>query len=231
MYKINLHSHSRNSDGANSVLEMAKECKELGHCACVITDHSFHKEGYKGSYSEARMIKEHNLIDIPIIVGCEINTVLEEFLLFGRRAILLWLRNESVMRFRYYKDAGDFKLNKNAYINMFCSLFSEYDDYAMITCHPVYKFAEMERKIQKQISKTIHGFEMRNSGQYQGDDVVEDYKKLGTHIKPYTNTDAHCVESLEDDYNITEYNISNENELITAIRNGVIYPGTRKIYG
>ena len=39
--RINLHAHTKYSDGSGTIMEMAKECQRVGMQACVITDHDY----------------------------------------------------------------------------------------------------------------------------------------------------------------------------------------------
>ena len=45
-FKINLHAHTRYSDGGCTIEEHAKAAKELGFCCCCITDHVYSKASY-----------------------------------------------------------------------------------------------------------------------------------------------------------------------------------------
>jgi len=96
LFRINLHAHTKNSDGSDSILEMAQEAKRLGHTALVITDHDTSRiSSYLSGIRELSVLKDNNLIDFPVIIGSEIMTPFGEYLLFGGKACKNWQINKN----------------------------------------------------------------------------------------------------------------------------------------
>jgi predicted metal-dependent phosphoesterase TrpH len=83
---INFHAHTRSSDGADSILEMAKEAKCLGHSALCITDHDFMMSWYAGR-EILRILRAERMLPLPVILGSEVSTPWGEICLFGKQAL------------------------------------------------------------------------------------------------------------------------------------------------
>src|ERR1035437_7269363 len=86
MQRINLHTHSIHSDGHNSIIVLAQECKRLRHCALVVTDHVYSKQpppapsdtwccmrhqDYVRARQEAKATYE--MSGYPVIIGMELS--------------------------------------------------------------------------------------------------------------------------------------------------------------
>ena len=198
-YKINIHAHTFFSDGRNSPIEMARECKRLGFSALVLTDHYYggaHPEKeinntimhlYKKAIDEARTI-------LPVIRGMEVAFMGEEFLLFGSTAIKWLLDTHSL------KTVDDLKKMKD---NHHC---------AIVLCHPMNRHDEF--------AHLLDGYERHNSGQ----DWFHDDRPLGTlkGLQAWHNSDAHMFEGLKNGYNIIDSKITEEKDLIKYIRSGKV---------
>jgi DNA polymerase (family 10) len=76
----NLHMHSRWTDGAQTIEEMVRACKELGYEYCAITDHSqstrvaggLNAAGFKKQWKEIEQIRRR-LDGITLLAGIEVD--------------------------------------------------------------------------------------------------------------------------------------------------------------
>ncbi|HKA56407.1 MAG TPA: DNA polymerase/3'-5' exonuclease PolX [Candidatus Binatia bacterium] len=76
----NLHMHSRWTDGAQTIEEMARACKELGYEYCAITDHSqstrvaggLDAAGFKKQWQEVEQVRRR-LDGITLLAGIEVD--------------------------------------------------------------------------------------------------------------------------------------------------------------
>jgi hypothetical protein len=230
-YFINLHAHTRYSDGAHHMIDMAKACKDLGFSACVITDHIYADEaGYSNNYKkflwqckEAEVVS--NIVGIPVIVGAEISVALmEECLLFGRSAIeaLLVMRDRKILR-KY-----------NSMFEPMCSIQelidirSKYSS-ACFLAHPALgpnHNAQDSNFVKHGGVVAIDGFELINSAQYcfgsfkdtEGWDrpIPDEFK----YLIQLCNSDAHNEIALQFCYNETSEAITSEEELISYVKKG-----------
>ncbi len=196
-YKINIHAHSFFSDGSNSPIEMARECKRLGFTALVLTDHyyggrhpemeiTFEKlQGYNRALREARTI-------LPTIRGLEVAFGGEEFLLFGSSAIK-WLLSTHGLNTK--EDVLKMKKEHNC---------------AIVLCHP--------QNAHKEFIEILDGYEAHNSGQ----NWFKNDREKGelVNLQAWYNSDAHCVDGLKVGYNIINKKITTEDELIKYIKSG-----------
>jgi len=238
MFTINLHAHTRNSDGADSIQEMAQEAKRLGHCALVITDHDYITGSYKSNLTELKTLEENKInLGIPVIIGSEIMTPMGEYLLFGARAITNWNEYKPKLR-AIYDMFGDLSLwarmfkeyvlsninIKNSYKgSRKLSKTSHFTpvNYALIKCHP-HDFSANEFLFMPQLWwECIHGFEIVNRiNDYiiLHPDSVEALRKVipgGVELK---NSDAHSADDLYRVYNEIPLEIKDEHQLIQWLR-------------
>jgi len=216
LYQINLHAHTRYSDGAGTIEIMARECKKLGFSACVITDHvysqdadySLNMEKWTDQIIEAAEVSYR--LEYPIIIGCEFSIQqYEEVLVFGSKAIheLLSLRDKRT------------KLGVNPTIQIQdLRRVRERYDCATILCHPC--LASYDNKpnfIEAGGVEILDGYEYYNSGEVGFDKTREvpiEFKDL----TPFSNSDAHNPMTLEWNYNEVERCIMDEVQLIQYIK-------------
>ena len=207
LYKINLHSHTRYSDGANTIKEMALTSKNLGFCCHVITDHyygrddlapySLTKETFLEAIKEAEEVSRE--INFPIIVGAECGyNNMEEINVFGKEAIL-YLMDHGVSHDDYLR----------ARANTWC---------AMQLNHPA-----VTNSLKSKVWEVIDCFERFNSGQdfFKGEYGDKDRRKIPIELKGIrqtSNSDAHQFKSLDRGYNLIDEKIESEGHLINYLR-------------
>lgn len=220
LYKLNLHAHSKFSDGSHSVNSMAMRYKSLGFTCCVLTDHVYSNdapysnslEKYIRQIEEAKKASIEN--NIPIILGAEFSvSKSEECLVFGQEAILylLTLRDEKRKRIK---------------TNSIQDLVITYEDLifvkelfpcAVILAHPMLSPLPCGI-IPLKGHLALDGYERFNSCQdFFGDrrDVPEELKDLPS----FCNSDAHSMFEIDDCYNVVYENITSEEQLISYIKN------------
>ena len=196
-YKINIHSHSVFSDGSNSPIEMARECKRLGFSAYVVTDHYYggrHPEmeiTYEKKLSYNRALKEARTI-LPTIRGMEVAFGGEEFLLFGSTAIN-WLLSTHGLNTK--EDVLKMKEEHNC---------------ALVLCHPQRRHTEW--------IEILDGYEEHNSGQNWFKNDREKGELIN--LQAWHNSDAHDKCMLDWTYNILDVEITTEEQLIDYIKSG-----------
>ena len=89
IYRINIHSHTVFSDGANGPLMMALAAKKAGMTALVITDHVYTREVSSDwgvltrfQYPVLRRLVNEAKAILPVILGIELAIEGEEVLVF-----------------------------------------------------------------------------------------------------------------------------------------------------
>ena len=206
LYKLNLHAHTRYSDGGSSIKEMAQAYKDAGFCCCVITDHyygrlayySLTKESYLVAREEAKKVSEE--LNYPVIIGIECGyNRMEEINVFGHDAIM-YLFNNGIAHWNFEEARSKYNC-------------------AMILNHP-----QATVSIDAGVYKVIDGFERCNSGQdyFEGEVGVEDRRVIPPEfagINQYSNSDAHDIE-LDEGFNLIDREIKTEEELVDFIKNG-----------
>lgn len=213
--KLNLHAHTRYSDGGGTIEEMAIQAKLTGHVACVITDHDYMlggdetrvngfnsnqaRERYAAQLAEAAEISER--MEYPIIIGCEISLWHEEGLLFGKEAISTFFTYRELIKSNIRGNTFDGSLHL--------------PDHALILCHP-----SLRGKACENYYKMFDGFEAMNSGYLWPKEDREFLKSQGIR-KWYLNLDAHGKSAYVNRgsfYNKIDRPINNETELIEWIK-------------
>jgi hypothetical protein len=208
MYKINLHAHSRYSDGSNTIRDMALECKYLGFSACVMTDHvyrarmgrsddvSLSSEKYEKALKEAYLVSAD--LNYPVILGAEFALGLglgEEILVYGTEAIkyLLELRDTIPT-----VELGDLRTARDRF------------PCATIMAHP----SKPEDWTDLDV---LDGFEYCNQGapQFNHRTIPENFRTL----TPWSNSDAHSDYDLCLGWNYVDRNVIGEKTLIDLIKN------------
>jgi histidinol phosphatase-like PHP family hydrolase len=230
MYKVNLHAHSRYSDGGWTIPDMVKEYKEQGFCCAVVTDHLYSKnedgdfhyclnrEKYEKCVEDAK--KAAIDFDFPVIVGIEATFMrCEEILIFGSKAIdkifEYWATTKTYLDTNTNEYWTSSAFNKETLIEIRNTL-----PCATVLCHPALGKIFYENKLWE----ILDGYERCNSGYdfFYGNEVKtlkratmpEELKALAE----YSNSDAHGHRTLNFGYNYFDTPITNELELITYIR-------------
>jgi len=204
-YKINLHSHTRYSDGGYTILEQTKKFKEAGFCCNVITDHvyehmdlfSVRRDKFESQLLEAEQVSKE--LDFPIIVGIELRLLkVEEMLLFGHEAI------REVLKLTDSKKLGVDNLKE---------ILANYKT-ATILAHPSMRGDFYNLKIWE----LLDGFELYNSGCpfFKNSSIPVELQRL----RAFSNSDDHDLRKYKDDYNYFSEKITNEDELINYITSG-----------
>ncbi len=207
MYKINLHAHSRWSDGSNTIREMATAYKEMGFCCAVITDHVYRKDPsrpnddcslnskkFEAACAEAEIASDE--LNFPIFLGAEFTIGFgEEILVFGLNAI------KYLLEIRDLKSEVDYD-NLRAARKLFNS--------AAIMAHPMNPSIFI-------YEDAIDGFEFHNGGtpMFNHRPVPKNLNGL----TPWGNSDAHCDYALAGGYNFVPVNVQCEADLIDLVRN------------
>lgn len=227
-HRIDIHSHSKHSDGVSTVLEMALKCRDLGYSACVITDHD-RPHSYYESRVEAKWVSR--MIQYPIIVGCEVSTRYGHCLLFGKKAIEAWYREkEALNRIDNIDDwCEHFKENvTKSWIGdiiegQWIPRRSKDLNYAMILNHPRGTDAFFEN-MRDSFFRMLSGFEVVNGTEDYREtkpEMVEvirkRFKEVGKQAKEFKNSDSHSVGELGRASNKIAKRITNEENLILWI--------------
>ena len=205
-YKINLHAHSRYSDGCNTIREMAIQSQDLGFSACVITDHVYRKEeGAPNSWGldmikltaackEAQTVS--NSLRYPVIIGGEFTIGYgEEILVYGLEAVKeLMCRRDRKYEIDY-DDLRDVRRMFNC---------------AAIIAHPIHPSAFI-------YEDAVDGFELYNAGTPMFND--RPIPRHFSHLTPWGNSDAHFDYGLSNGWNVVPIDVKCEYDLIDLIKN------------
>jgi hypothetical protein len=214
---INLHAHSRYSDGHDSIAVMALEMKKLGHCCAVITDHvysldvaavsgevsekepmfSMSPRAYRLARAEAEALLE--LSGFPVIIGIELSIKgYEEVVVIGTSAIKKIYELREKKGFITIDDLANVRVIHNCLINL---------------CHPM----NAERFTSEGGHKVIDCYEYIHSGTEMFRDTKEDlYAQYG--IIPLANSDSHWSKSLYRCCNVLDEPVQSEMDLINYFR-------------
>lgn len=233
---INCHAHTVLSDGSDTMLDMAKKAKELGHSVLVITDHNYPTDhNFAAGWRERDVLEENSLSPLPIIVGAEISTPFGDHLLFGKEVLRNW---------EHYKSLLD-GINKNFDLNLWIECFKTYVlakasmqgmpgffrrykvtpmPYAMILCHPRDQESYYSR-FPKEWWDLCHGFEIRNGMQEY--DTWDESRKVVAFLRnmmpgcmELKNSDAHTADQLTECHNEIPHEITKEVQLCKWLRSG-----------
>lgn len=216
MYKINLHSHSKYSDGSEMMSTMAQKAKELGFTCYVVTDHHYGSNRVTSQYDyvtssplkfnrQKREAKDVALaVGIPVVVGMEFNFAGkgEEMVVIGTEAIDYILQKG--------QDGEDINPGMIRYIkkNFKC---------LVILVHPHLRgngddicFIE-----NSGIHDSIDAFETYNRGcAFFKNREIPDYLKGKVEL---SNSDTHWTGGFEAGWNETEEPLTTEEEIIDYI--------------
>lgn len=207
LFKINYHSHSRYSDGVNTLEEMVQQSKDLGFCCHVTTDHYYARhqgkymtlERYEEQVKEAKLLSAK--LQFPIFCGLEVATECsEEINVFGADAIrYIITTNAGFDNFRIMRDKFE------------C---------ACILNHPVLRMKEGYCVFeQKGGADIIDGIEIINGHYSMFPEGVPEFLSGKNY---FANSDAHYAEALYITYNLINQSVQTETDLINSIKNGII---------
>lgn len=206
-YKLNLHAHTKYSDGQNTILEMAEMYKELGHTCAVISDHcygwsaivhySMTREKFLKAIVDAKEAEQK--LGFPVIIGMEYNFFrCEEVLCFGREFLM-----------RLYDGVSS--------VEEFIQLRCQYPS-ACVLCHPCLKSGD-NGFIAQRGHLCIDGFEHYNHGQNM---FLPEWRSVPGEFEDLTafsNSDAHGADRLSFAHNLVDSPIKNESDLISYVIN------------
>ena len=215
IYKLNLHAHTRYSDGYNSLYEMVFAYKHMGYQCAVITDHhyitrdltgySMSADDFECALKKAASISQ--LLNFPVIVGCEYSFFgCEEVLCFGTEFIRALLKDDDIMM-------HDFRRMK------------EENNGACVLCHPKLRNNDF---LKIGGHTLIEGYEAFNSSApyFEYREIPDEFKGL----LRFSNSDAHKIEDLispdshkSGAYNAVKKKINDEIDLIDMLKNGQQY--------
>ena len=233
-YLVNFHAHTRMSDGCNTMLEMALQAADLGHCSLVVTDHDYFLAWPRNREILATVRQQS---PIPIILGSEIVTPIGECLMFGESNLRRWFEKwDGMSKMR----APSPQFLHTEFADQAQSFFSgmKREDCPLILCHP---FAILDRaesygkqednfglspwnrhwlrklRDHDQIARLLVGYEGRNArALFPKDRMDWSLKDIWAidGLKRYYNSDAHTREMLSIVCNEVPHPITNEAELI-----------------
>ena len=195
--KINLHAHTIYSDGHNSIKEMALKAQECGHVALVLTDHDycFFRDldteipleeppecKFLRECAEAEIISKK--LNFPIFVGMEISLYIEEAILFGREAILEFLKErDNIIDCFKNKQIPEFNFRKHKH--------------ALIVVHPGIGHKAAQYAEILSAYDVFHGYEIMNHGVLWKPEAVSEMARIMPKAKQFKGLDAHGVMIFE----------------------------------
>lgn len=233
-FSINLHAHTKNSDGADSIQEMAKKAKELGHSALVITDHdTSYSSSYLSGVRELTVLVDNNLIDFPVIIGSEIMTPFGEYLLFGKKACSNWqfFKNKLDMIESSFDHTLWVEIFKNRVLSTStyssrCGItqanIHEVKSYGLVLCHPRFNSNYVEA-VPESWWSIVHGFEVVNGleeFEITRPQTIQALRQVMPWAIELKNSDAHSAQELTTRWNDINKNIKEENDLIQWLQSG-----------
>lgn len=179
--KLNLHLHTKYSDGNSTILEMANVCKEQDHVALVISDHDYcmDPKSYRKQCSEAKNLSGE--IGYPIICGLEISLYYEEAVLIGQAACLAWLYFRKKHRSKNWDEIYRFAPGVDA-IKKVLHPFN----YGLCLVHP-------GAHGPKELYEIFHCHEIMNAGHEWPRDAQDKLLGLAPQSKPVRGIDAHST--------------------------------------
>lgn len=235
MYRINCHAHTQCSDGAGSMLDMARAAKELGLSALVVTDHdSINHTTWPSCIREREVLGENDLLPLPVIVGAEIDTPFGEYLLFGHSALKKWSHYK--LPLEHLKNEFDHTLwvemfrrrvlSKTSF-DSWCGVVQAKEkgvyNYALIMCHPRYTDTCYLDATPPEWWEVVHGFEVQNGLEeydVSNPKVVARLRELIPGGMELRNSDAHNTDMLGRLWNETGTEINTEDLLVSWLRSG-----------
>jgi len=196
-----LHMHTRHSDGANSIEEMAKKAIELGYEYICITDHSKRMKIVNG-LNESEILKQfeeidelNEKLDIIILKGCEVDILQNGELDFSDEILE---KCDVVCAAVHYK----FDLPKAEQTRRIIKALS--NPYVTILSHPTCRIINKREGIEFDVDEVFsaakeYGVVLEVNSQPDRLDLndVLIKKAIDMGIKLSINSDAHSVKQLE----------------------------------
>lgn len=216
--KINIHCHSNYSDGQN-IYDMAKEHKNQGFSAFVVTDHVYPGhlledlkttnpksittyDKYQKQYEHLKNISEE--LDFPCIQGIELAIYGEEVLVFGEKAVKDIFNYMSKLNLNEQeKHAKTIEYQKKLSLHLLDILNSNKENSAIILCHP--HLMGTPQWVLEPIYNIIDGYEFQNGRHYYFTDETNIDEKLRwdrdvpnelISKKKFYNSDAHYISEV-----------------------------------
>lgn len=206
MIKLNLHAHTKYSDGSNTLEEMVHAYRNNNFLCAVSTDHvystdfhlSLNNNTYQYQMHKAQKLSEE--LRYPVICGLEISCreVGEELILLGHDACIAFMSHRA-------KTLND----KNQIIDNYKILKEVKEKYKsyVILAHP---FLHKPEQIDE-MATVIDGLEIINAKQFQF--LNRDIPKQFENKARYCNSDAHSVSQLSRCCNFLTENVKIKNDL------------------
>jgi hypothetical protein len=234
--KINLHSHTKYSDGCNTVFEMADQARRGGHCCYVSSDHDYRMTPEKYEKQLLDAMVSQTMAGIPIFVGLEISIGGEEANLIGTEACRAWLKGRAWEPDpeQYRAGLGNYNLKPEYYDkcwevqeNNLIAILDAYDC-ALVLVHPCMAafYEDGKRRTSEFIYDLFHGYEVMNRGAMWPDDLLALMRTNMPNARQFRGMDAHSSESYEpgryssDSCNEIDFTPTTEEELIHWIKTG-----------
>jgi hypothetical protein len=210
--KLNLHLHTRYSDGSDSVKGMGLWLKELGHCALVTSDHDYmmNPESYEKQIAESKLVSEE--IEFPIINGLEISLWHEEAVLIGTEACRVWMKERAKSE---HNTEGKLFMARSTAYELLPGLLDGLS-YGLCLVHPHLQQTDLNYGM-------FHAYETMNSGYDWGKERVEKMKEMMPTARPVKGMDAHGSRTEMKEYyanscNEVETPLTTEAEIIQWMR-------------
>lgn len=202
---LNLHAHSKYSDGNSTVETMAQVYRDNGYSCAVITDHDYMFDRYKvGPWGEVCEYEDRNFgiqkalekweqqkaeaklvsekLNYPVILGMELSLWFEEAVVFGDDFIKAWLGGDRYTAKRTVDFATDEKQAE------FEALSCWKTNYAGVVVHPGFVGPDYMYKMFQGYEAVNHGHNFNN---------LEKAKKYWKNPIAYKGADAHHAGFLE----------------------------------
>ena len=225
-FRINLHAHSRFSDGGHTVAEMFHQYKELGHNVAVFTDHYYNMPSRPDiSLDRAKIDEQRGVVaamsrafNMGGIVGIEISiNRLEEVVVIGSSAI------DEIMNLREKRHLaggeGDINIEDLRRIR-------EKHSCMINLCHP----GRPDCWCEAGGHHVLDGFEYIHGGTLMFDRWMRSTdspnRKVPLQLKgkiKLSNSDAHSKDTLHWCWNEIEQDVRTEDELLAYVDNGGLW--------
>jgi predicted metal-dependent phosphoesterase TrpH len=217
--KFDLHMHSNQSDGKDSVEEMVKTASEIGLDVIAITDHNL-----ANSFSVKKLAEKYG---IEIISGCELSFLAGHFLVLGIEPKVI---DQVLTKYKIKKGSSGNITRKKTIEKMF--RFLKDKGALIIVAHPKIPSGMMSAKgnflLELYCEGLIHGAEIHN-----GDLELKFKRKLYMvwhklaqkfmfkfNIPAYSDTDAHSKSALGYRFNMVK--LDDPKKLIDTLKKGKI---------
>jgi len=213
--KINLHCHTKYSDGHASCFEMAEAHQKQGFSAFVVTDHVYwwnlkqRKNVAISSYEEfqcqtAELKEISKKLNFPCIQGLELALYGEEVLVFGSKVtknLFETIDGFSAKEEQKYGNTAAWR--RKVVTRLLQILKKDRENSAIILCHP--HLVDTPDWVLKPLYPLLDGYEFQNSRHYYFTDQTNQDKKNRSDRKippefegkkKFYNSDAHSLRSI-----------------------------------